>query len=178
MLALHDWGNCAGQKAWVGLGVAIRYAQVFGLQFQEHMNANSPNQSFVEHETKRRTFWGLFVLDRYLSSGKYRPQMFQIDDIEIQLPSSERSFLFNERVRTNTLSRGLSQHGTRKGSGSHQVSLPPIDDGSSRQKSSTEDDGQPARWEVGPNEGVLSRYIKAIDLYGEIIRWSCSGGRR
>ena len=180
MLTLHDWGNCAGQKAWVGLGVAIRYAQALGLQYQpdlddepqfrsKAMTANTPyinsdtgpdpNQSFVEDETKRRTFWSLFILDRYLSSGKYRPQALHAAEVRIQLPSSERSYLFKERVRTSTLCESTSEEERRA-------------------RLQSQDDMNSVRWETGAYESVQSRYIRAIELYAEIMRWSCSGGRR
>lgn len=205
MLALHDWGNCAGQKAWVAVGVAIRYAQILGLQYQLDLDdepqsrsialaGKSPlegtgstfdlTKSFVEDETKRRMFWGLFILDRYQSSGKFRPQMIKVDDIRIQLPCSERSFMFKERVRTNLLTGSLVDMDTRQDL-HHQYTASPQRNSNGVGKPSTstsnakaEEDERLGRWEIGTEEGVISRYIRAIDLYGKIIRWSCSGGRR
>ena len=39
-------------------------------------------------------------------------------------------------------------------------------------------DEKNGRWEIGADEGVLTRFIKALDLYGSIVKWSCAGGRR
>jgi hypothetical protein len=207
MLALHDWGNCAGQKSWVELGVSIRYAQVLGLQYQLDLDdepqsrstvlpqrtpyvlANGsadPTQSFVEEETKRRIFWGLFIMDRYLSSGKYRPQMVKVEDIRVQLPSSERSYMFKERVRTNLLSDSVIEMDTpqddynhrRHTSSPHRGSNGPGNSAAGSSNAQIEEEERLGKWEVGSNEGIISRYIRAIDLYGRIIRWSCSGGRR
>lgn len=205
MLALHEWGNCAGQKAWVALGVSIRYAQVLGLQYQQDLD-NEPQsrstalqhrtpsisprgvadqaQSFVEDETKRRIFWGLFVMDRYLSSGKYRPQMLRSEEIRIQLPSSERSYMFKERVRTSMLSNPSIELDPRQSANKRYTSSPhrSSNDGPiaapGRPASQVEEEAHLGRWEVGADESTVSRYIKAIDLYGDIICWSCSGGRR
>jgi hypothetical protein len=190
MLALHDWGNCAGQRAWVGLGVSIRYAQVLGLQYQPDLDdepesrssafsQRSDAQSFMEGETKRRIFWGLFVMDRYLSSGKFRPQMLRNEDIRLQLPSSERSFLFKEKVRTSMLSGPLPNRSPRQNNSPTSRNRSESSISTSGQSNrQTEEENRPGRWEIGPDEGIVSRYIRAIDLYGSIIHWSCSGGRR
>jgi hypothetical protein len=215
MLALHDWGNCHGIKAWTSLGVATRYAQILGLQYQLDLD-NEPQafptalaleaanlgigpskapratsgmaDDFIEQETRRRIFWGCFNMDRYLASGKFRPQMLSAKDIRIQLPSSERAFLFGERVRTALLSEddeqlGLraqeihhphdsSTHGSLNGEGSSP--------GSWQVKNDSRDNGDQIHgsWEKGNSEGIVSRYIKALELYGHVIKWSCSGGRR
>lgn len=204
MLALHDWGNCQGVKAWISLGVAVRYAQILGLQYQLDLDDQpnsrtsalalkpfaAPQEDFVEQETRRRTFWSCYILDRYMSSGKYRPQMLNVRDVRLQLPSSERSFLFGERVRTALLSeepedsldhktvaghnrRPSSMHG---GSNGDSVSTPRHNHAYSDVQGS--EDEQYGRWELGSSEGIVSRYIKATDLYGSVVRWSCGGGRR
>lgn len=220
MLGLHEWGSCQGSKAWVTVGIAIRGAQLLGLQFEadlddiplarstamveeaRHLGVNvnqreyglsSKGDAFIEQETRRRTFWSCFVMDRYLSSGKYRPQMLNIQDLRIQLPCSERAFLFGEKVKTLMLGeeihdvagRAHIQHqrkasvmlGSKSGSpnGGTPVSSdrsPVTGTGLGRED---EEDG---RWEVGSDEGILSRFIKVLDLYGRIVKWSCSGGRR
>ena len=34
------------------------------------------------------------------------------------------------------------------------------------------------RLETGADEGLESQYIKVLELYGKVIKWSCAGGRR
>lgn len=224
MLGLHEWGMCQGVKAWVSVGVAVRSAQILGLQFEQelddmplarstalntevqHMGLNpdrlgrnpmlSKGEEFIEQEIRRRTFWSCFIMDRYLSSGKYRPSMLSAQDLRIQLPSSERAFLFGEKVRTLLLGEELEggasraevqsqrQASVRLGTGNGDLersqengngySGHPVGRGDSRML----DEQENGRWEVGANEGVLSRFIKALDLYGSIVKWSCAGGRR
>jgi hypothetical protein len=194
------------------VGVAVRMAQILGMQVEEELDdmplarsralameasymGVSPiqNQSkegqkkedaVIEQEIRRRTFWSCFIMDRYLSSGKFRPQMFHIEDIRVQLPSSDRAFLFGEKVKTLLLgeeTRGAMRRsdiqrrretsvllGTKSG---RHVDL----EGKEVTTVSGESSG---RWEVGQDEGGVSRFIKALDLHGIILKWSCSGGRR
>lgn len=211
MIATHEWGNCEGTKSFVSLGVAIRYAQLLGLQYQDDLDdepqarslaldpsISAPGETgrkptdksaaFIDQEIKRRTFWACFILDRYLSSGKHRPQMLHVSDLRLQLPVSEKAFLFGDKANTQILTEDLDDsdprasiqtprrasllqgtNGDTRSSSAHGESTP----GSYRDHEMNQD-----TWEVGPNEGVVSRYIKAIDLYGKITRWSCAGGRR
>ncbi|KAG0160321.1 hypothetical protein PDIDSM_7848 [Penicillium digitatum] len=150
----------------------------------------------IAQETKRRTFWACFILDRCLSSGKYRPRMVRVKELGIQLPS-ENAFAFGERVRTARLneptvrrphsfgSQSMQIPSIRQsigGFGEEKLSGPngtpdnkpwsPI----SRRKDSSEDEVD--RWEVGAEESVLSRVIRIIRIWGSIAKWSCAGGRR
>lgn len=220
MLALHEWGMCRGVRAWLAVGVAIRSAQVLGLQFErdlddmpsatsltmsteaEHMGIDPHRRrssfdkggAFIEQEIRRRTFWSCFAMDRYLSSGKYRPQMLNVNDLQVQLPSSERAFLFGEKVRTLQLGEELNDMtGKVEAENQRRSSMPlgvnvrglrhlnngynthDANDFEQREGSGNEENG---RWEVGVDEGALSRYLKILDLYGRIVKWSCAGGRR
>ncbi|EKG19574.1 hypothetical protein MPH_03438 [Macrophomina phaseolina MS6] len=220
MLGLHEWGSCQGSKAWVTVGIAIRGAQLLGLQFESDLDdmplarstamveearhlgvslhqresaISGKGDAFIEQETRRRTFWSCFIMDRYLSSGKYRPQMLNIQDLRIQLPCSERAFLFGENVKTLMLGeeahdvagRAQIQHQRKTSvmlgskSGSPNGGTPVSSDRSPITATGFgREDDEDGRWELGSDEGILSRYIKVLDLYGRIVKWSCSGGRR
>ncbi|PGG95718.1 hypothetical protein AJ79_09909 [Helicocarpus griseus UAMH5409] len=215
MLSLHDWGMCRGKNAWVYLGMAIRLAQVMGLSFepesdqsshrppspgmfnaeaeQRHKGQNSDD--VIEQETKRRTFWSCFMLDRYLSSGKYRPRTIKVRDLEIQLPS-DNAFAFGERVKTSRLhdgakrrSRNYDPRDIQIPSLRHSVAygedtkLRPNGTSDLKQWSSTNQQNENTengidRWEVGAEECVLSRLIRIVKIWGTIAKWSCSGGKR
>ncbi|KAL4901877.1 hypothetical protein BDW74DRAFT_159097 [Aspergillus multicolor] len=221
MLALHEWGMCRGKSAWLYVGMAIRLSQAMGLPFELENDLYSrdvprspalkmeadmfglprrPEQKeqtsdeVMAQETKRRTFWACFILDRFLSSGKYRPRMIRVKELGIQLPS-DNAFAFGERVRTSRLSDPV---GRRPQSFSSQgVQIPSIrqsiggfgeekliPNGSdnrpwspvSRRKDSAEDEID--RWEIGAEESVLSRAVRIIRVWGSIAKWSCAGGRR
>jgi hypothetical protein len=224
MLALHEWGMCRGKSAWVYVGMAIRLAQAMGLPFElenefpardpsrlspglkteaDHFGLpkrlearESTSDDIIAQETKRRTFWACFILDRCLSSGKYRPRMVRVKDLGIQLPS-DNAFAFGERVRTARLTEPAIRRPQSFGSQSMQIpsirqsiggfgdeKLPPPNgtpDGNSwspisRRKDSSEEEVD--RWEVGAEESVLSRVIRITRIWGSIAKWSCAGGRR
>lgn len=221
MLALFDWGNCQGTKAWVSLGVALRYAQILGLQYEaelddqpmalalaikqenealeggqssKHWGSADTGDDFIECEIRRRTFWSCFIIDRYMSSGKYRPTMIYAPDVRIQLPSSERAFLFGEKVRTLLIGEEVEDVASRAELKAHKRTVEDYSRINGERRYSPASGGSPAfqrvnqdrddkdshqgRWEVGPDEGITSRFVKIVDLYGNIIKWTCSGGRR
>jgi hypothetical protein len=39
-------------------------------------------------------------------------------------------------------------------------------------------DEDKGRLETGEHEGLISRYIKILQIYGKVVKWSCAGGRR
>ncbi|KXT03223.1 hypothetical protein AC578_4800 [Pseudocercospora eumusae] len=217
MLGLHEWGMCRGSKAWLTVGMAIRAAQSMGLQYEldlddeplsrslalsaeaerlgmsgesSRKNSRSGKSSedlFIQQEIRRRTFWSCFIMDRYLSSGKYRPQMLHARELRIQLPASERSFLFAEKVRTLMLGEDDKDiHGTGRAEIQSQrqqsvllgTGTPEPNQAPSPRTIAMRDDDEKGRLEVGSDEGLVSRYIKILEIYGKVIRWSCSGGRR
>jgi hypothetical protein len=219
MLGLHEWGMCRGKSAWMYVGSAIRMAQALGLGFEsenDFPSSVSPRPSLsmkmgdrdhkdqtsddvIDQETKRRTFWSCFILDRCLSSGKYRPRMVRVRDVGIQLPS-DNAFAFGERVRTSRLNesgpRGRSQpyesrgptqlSGLRPSIGfpedlKMRSNGPPTADSRYWSTSSHRSDGVDNgidRWEVGAEECVLSRLIRIFRVWGSIAKWSCAGGRK
>lgn len=224
MLGLHEWGMCRGVKAWLFVGIAVRTSQAMGLEFEqdlddeplalssamcteaEHLGVtpsrrnskeNSANlgQSFVDQEIRRRTFWSCFILDRYLSSGKYRPQMITVKDLRVQLPSSEKAFLFNEGVRTSLLGEevgavasrteidgqrrsGILQTKESEDLKADNVYSPKRDAPSGNSPRVVDENAEKGHWEVGTDEGILSRVVRIVDIWGKIAKWSCAGGRR
>jgi len=213
MLGLHEWGMCRGPKAWLTIGMAIRAAQAMGLQYEHDLDdqplsrsqaldgearmmgvdprrrsssssTQTREEAFVQQEIRRRTFWSCYIMDRCLSSGKYRPQTLRAQDLRIQLPASERSFLFAEKVRTLMLGEEGRMVVARTEDRQAWAALGPngfckSDLASPSNVQSTEDcDEDKGRLETGADEGLLSRYIKILEIYGEVVKWSCAGGRR
>lgn len=217
MLALHEWGMCRGKSAWLYVGMAVRLAQAMGLPFElenDVLSRDRPafkaetdhfgiprrvepkeqtSDDVIAQETKRRTFWACFTLDRCLSSGKYRPRMIRVKELDIQLPS-DNAFAFGERVRTARLNEPIARRTQSFGGGvqipsiRHSLALgddklptngtpdtkswSPI----SRRKDSSEDEID--RWEIGAEESVLARVVRVTRTWGSIAKWSCAGGRR
>ena len=126
-------------------------------------------------------------MDRYLSSGKYRPQMLHARELRIQLPASERSFLFAEKVRTLMLGEEENRVGGRAEVQSHRrasvmlgaTATPEQKLAPSPKSVAVPDaDEDRGRLEAGEHEGLVSRYIKILEIYGKVVKWSCLGGRR
>jgi hypothetical protein len=216
MLGLHEWGMCRGAKAWLAIGTAIRAAQAMGLQYEldlddepmsrslalngeaERLGVDSGRKSsaseltgedmFIQQEIRRRTFWSCYIMDRYLSSGKYRPQMLHARELRIQLPASERSFLFAEKVRTLMLGeddKNIAGTGRAEVQNHRQQSVmlstgtpEPNSVPSPERLAKQETEEEKGRLETGADEGLVSRYVKILEIYGKVIKWSCSGGRR
>ncbi|EFR00190.1 hypothetical protein MGYG_03194 [Nannizzia gypsea CBS 118893] len=168
-------------------------------QHREQLNSDD----VIEQETRRRTFWSCFILDRCLSNGRLRPRMLRVREIGIQLPS-ENAFAFGERVRTSLLSDGnTGRNGPSRRSQSYDsrngstttttngVQIPSLrqsigyaDDVKSKPWppiSSHRSDGMGDRidrWEVGVEECVLGRLVRIIRIWGSVAKWACEGGRR
>ncbi|KAH0367888.1 hypothetical protein KCU65_g4343, partial [Aureobasidium melanogenum] len=211
MLALHEWGMNRGPKAWGHLGIVIRSAQAMGLHYEEELDdqplarslpsrandqqgpmdpgntspdASCQNDAFVKQEIRRRTLWACFILDRYFSNGKFRPQALNAKDLRIQLPAGEHAFLFGEKVRTLLLSEENPSRAEVQSQ--RRASLATDPSNSAHKRSSIHDSATgrsspqdpEGRWEVGPDEGLISRYIKVLDIHGKVMRWACGGGRK
>ena len=153
------------------------------LGVDKHKNSSTgikdEGETFIQQEIRRRTFWSCFIMDRYLSSGKYRPQMLHAKELRIQLPASERSFLFAEKVRTLMLGEEENRVGGRaKVQSNRQASVLLGTTPEPKNAAIREDDEEKGRLEVGADEGLFSRYIKILGVYGKVVKWSCAGGRR
>lgn len=199
MLGLYEWGMCKGLSAWLTIRSAIGLAQALGLQIETDLDdkpwslpsvVNSPGvkdegDDVTQAEIRRRTFWSCFNMDRQLSNGKFRPQMLHIPSLRIQLPASERAFASADEVRTSMLCeettgvphrarlRGDRQASLRLGnSTSHSDQHPLIN-----QRHHNTPDSRSHR-DVGENEDLTSYYIKILELYSLVTKYSCAGGRR
>jgi len=161
MLGLYEWGQTRGLSAWLYVGLAIRLAFSMGLAFEDDpdnasdarptsssRHSASPREDAIEKEVRRRTFWSCFIMDRMLAAGKCRP-MIDPEKLRVQLPCSDDQFLFVHDVQTGFLTSGWLDD-----SYAHQL------------RSSVSDDG------------VLSRYIRLVEIFGRLSEYSYAGGRR
>ncbi|KUJ16547.1 uncharacterized protein LY89DRAFT_617818, partial [Mollisia scopiformis] len=166
MLGLYEWGQTRGMSSWLYVGLAIRLAFPMGLAFEDdpdkllsqdsrsnrriiRNDSAIPREDAIEKEVRRRTLWSCFIMDRMLSAGKERPTMINVDMLRVQLPCSDDQFLFVHNVKTGFLnSKWLD--GTEV-----QHELTSVND-----------------------DGVLSRYIRLVDIFGRLSEWSYAGGRR
>ncbi|KAF2723862.1 hypothetical protein K431DRAFT_292163 [Polychaeton citri CBS 116435] len=141
----------------------------------------------IWQEIKRRTFWSCFILDRYLSVGKNRPTNIQIKHLRIPLPASEDSFLHGEKVRTLMLTKEGSGMNWRPTDAEAAMSSPSDDESEDGydsdsplpvKPSETRTDRDSEALEAGDTEGLMSRYIKILQIYRQLAGWATAGGRR
>jgi hypothetical protein len=179
MLGYYEWTALQGTQGWIKVGTAIRCAIVLGYPhldiddkdgtnlpkaFKEGENGLSGKDQFILRETQRRTFWSCYLLDCYLSWGKNRPSMLRLEHFQrTQLVCSDGAFNFGRRVRTRLLGEDDATYGTRRTDWHKLVEHHQSED---------------VKWEVGDTEAELTWYIKVVDVFGEIAKWSCNRGRR
>lgn len=113
MIGLHLWGASQGPAAWIYVGIAIRMAQVRDLGSEQSYPVIAPKTStstseWIMSEERRRTFWSAYLLDRYLSNGRGRPQAIKNEDITITLPSDNINFTFGTPEDTRYLNQPLA----------------------------------------------------------------------
>jgi hypothetical protein len=78
----------AGRRraAWVKIGLAVRISQDLHLMMEP-----DPTLPVAEQEERRRLFWSLYLLDRFVSCSRQRPPAILDVDCQVQLPSNEVS---------------------------------------------------------------------------------------
>ncbi|KAH8707635.1 fungal-specific transcription factor domain-containing protein [Phaeosphaeriaceae sp. PMI808] len=79
-------------RAWIVIGISIRFAQALGL----HVRNEDPNASTVKKESLVRTWWGLHTLERLLSTITGRPSVFLDNYCSVPLPLSLSEDQFSE----------------------------------------------------------------------------------
>lgn len=62
-----------------------------------------PGLSTIDQEERRRLFWSIYLLDRFVSCSKQRPQAIMDIDCQVQLPCNEIDFCEGNPVKTDTL---------------------------------------------------------------------------
>lgn len=184
-LGFYEWTALHGQKGFQTIRAAITSAQALGYQYLDHPE-NTNNKAgtescgdeyaqqdiFIEREIERRTFWSCFIMDRYMSCGKLRPPVLDVTETWVQLPCSDEAFGHGQNVKTRILAESDEEYLRRR-----QVSesfLHPID----RAVNDISGVDNEVEWEVGKDEGELSLYIRRVEHFGRVMKWSTKGGRR
>ncbi|KAI5294508.1 hypothetical protein KEM55_006584, partial [Ascosphaera atra] len=106
LLGLHEFGTCHGGRSWSFGGQALKMA--YALQLHRELeydpvgkelyfsgNESEPHTvplSFTDREIRRRTMWACVLMDRFVSSGGYRPPLANTQFVQIQLPIKEPNF--------------------------------------------------------------------------------------
>ncbi|KAG0003420.1 hypothetical protein BGZ80_007601 [Entomortierella chlamydospora] len=92
LLAMYEYGAARGPRAWMFGGMAIRMAHELGLNREDSSPVFYLKGDWVMRETRRRTFWGCFIMDVLASSSSGRPRMMDERDCEVLLPSEDKAW--------------------------------------------------------------------------------------
>ncbi|KAH7145072.1 fungal-specific transcription factor domain-containing protein [Fusarium sp. MPI-SDFR-AT-0072] len=116
MLGLFEWSQENAPIAWMYLGIAIRMAKLMRLEQDDRRMAILENQASdtkrfekrspeisIIRETRRRTMYSCFILDRLMSFGSERPLSIAVESMLIQLPCSEMAYDLSLEVYTGLL---------------------------------------------------------------------------
>ena len=185
MLGYHEWTAYVSRTGYMRIRNAVGFAQMNGYHYDDNLgtgreghdkaprreaiDAASRRDRFIQEESRRRTFWSCFIMDRYLSVGRRRPKIIQVEDLKenIQIPCSDKNFVSGRAVKTRFFGETDLEFAQR------------------RKKTNDEamqrNNGQiPERieWEDREDDGMLGRYMFALDHFSAVNKWSNEGGRR
>ncbi|KAH8175169.1 fungal specific transcription factor domain-containing protein [Sarocladium implicatum] len=110
ILCIYEIGEGAEHRGWLRLGHAAKLAQLLQLHKQDanfgimDWGKSAESYSAVVNESKRRTFWCCFCLERLLANGRDRLVSFAAEDITTPLPQSDENFIYGRLVPTCKLS--------------------------------------------------------------------------
>lgn len=99
LLSSHEWGEGNNSRSFLYVGIAARMALVLGLGNESSIcspedEVEDESMKHIILESKRRTIWSVYMMDRCNSSGRERSPAIRIEDINVRLPSHENDFIF------------------------------------------------------------------------------------
>lgn len=177
MLGYHEWTACNSRNGYMLIRTAVNFAQMNDYQYDEDAekgdeldnDAASRRDRFIAQESRRRTFWSCFILDRYLSVGRRRPKILDVEELRgnIQIPCSDKNFMSGRAVKTKFFGETDTEFEARRRRVRDEK---PGRRGSQRTGK--------IEWEDREDDGVLGRYIFALDHFSDVTKWANKGGRR
>ncbi|KAK6460222.1 fungal-specific transcription factor domain-containing protein [Scheffersomyces coipomensis] len=109
ILSSHEWGEGCSSRSYLYVGIAARMVFLLGLGTENGLFSKEDEEKnldeaakFICIESKRRTMWAVYMMDRCNSSGRNRHSCVRLDDIQVKLPSTEKDFIFGN-YRQNSL---------------------------------------------------------------------------
>lgn len=176
MLGYHEWTACVSREGYMRIRNAVGFAQMNGYHYDDNVDmgregdgAATRRDRFIREESRRRTFWSCFILDRYLSVGRRRPKIIQVDDLKdtIQIPCSDKNFISGRAVKTRFFGETDIAYAERRKR--------------TNDEAMQRNNGQNCEridWEDREDDGMLGRYMFALDHFSAVNKWANEGGRR
>lgn len=74
-------------EGWFSFGLTVQLVTALGLHRASWPSVDRERAySYLEQELRKRTFWSVYTLDRYISVTFGRPQVLHDEDIDQELP--------------------------------------------------------------------------------------------
>jgi hypothetical protein len=114
---IYEIGEGSEHRGWLRLGHATRLAQLLPLhklnfdQNQMDWSSSTLSNYTTDLETKQRTLWCCFCLDRLLANGRDRIATFSIEDITTRLPQHDEDFIYCREKATLRLNQSQTSQG-------------------------------------------------------------------
>ncbi|KAH7120645.1 zinc finger transcription factor 1 [Dactylonectria macrodidyma] len=99
ILAQAELLSNSGSRHWLFAGTAIRMAEIMRLNKDFHQK-----HSLKEQEVRRRVFWACVLLDRALANFLAKHRTIDLGNIEIPVPGTDISLVYQEETRGVMLS--------------------------------------------------------------------------
>lgn len=73
-------------QAWYVFGNLLQIISALGMHRRDWKRTTGPQPDYIHSQSRKRTFWSAYILDRYLGVVMGRPRHFHDDDIDQELP--------------------------------------------------------------------------------------------
>lgn len=78
--------TCRQNQAWYVFGSLLQIISALGMHRRDWKRRTGPQPDYIHSQSRKRTFWSAYILDRYLGVVMGRPRHFHDDDIDQELP--------------------------------------------------------------------------------------------
>ncbi|KAJ5129743.1 uncharacterized protein N7515_005782 [Penicillium bovifimosum] len=98
---LYLLGSSRANECWYSFGMTVQIVTALGLHRKLPAKLAKTRCSYLELEFRRRIFWSVYTLDKYLSIMFGRPQLLHDEDIDQELPgeTSDEDLLEHDPMR-------------------------------------------------------------------------------
>lgn len=83
---LYLLSSSRANECWYSFGTALQVVTALGLHRKSPANRSNNKFSYLEQQIRKRLFWSVYTLDKYLSIMFGRPRLLHDEDIDQDLP--------------------------------------------------------------------------------------------
>jgi hypothetical protein len=88
-------------QAWYVFGSLLQIIAALGMHRRDWKRTATPQPDYIHSQSRKRTFWSAYILDRYLGVVMGRPRHFHDDDIDQELPDCVNDLEMSPAGRTS-----------------------------------------------------------------------------